>query len=95
MYGTTMIGTLATGVTVKDLEAELKAWETERKVKGYMSSHVLVADDGQTVVNVAVFDSKKSYLALADDPEQDEWYQKHFAPMLAGEPQWIDGDWIT
>src|SRR5207245_2845894 len=63
-------------------------------VLGYRASHVLVTDDGKTVVNVAVFDSKESYLALADDPAQDTWWQTRFAPMLAGEPQWIDGDWI-
>jgi len=95
MYGTTMIGTLAAGVSAKDIESELKAWETQRKVPGYLSSHVMVADDGKTMVNVAVFDSKESYLKLADDPEQDKWWQQHFAPMLSGEPRWIDGDWVS
>lgn len=95
MYGTTMIGTLAPGVSKTDLEVELKAWETERNVPGYQSSHVLVTDDGKTVVNVAVFESKESYLALADDPAQDAWWQTRMAPLLAGDPQWIDGDWIT
>ena len=90
-----MIGKLAEGVGKGDLEAELKAWERDRKVPGFMSSHVLVTDDGKTVVNVAVFDSKASYLALADDPAQDQWWQTRMAPMLAGDPQWIDGDWIT
>jgi hypothetical protein len=95
MYGTTMIGTLADGVTVQQVEQELKAWEAERRPPGFMSSHVLLGDDGKTVVNVAVFDSKDSYLSLADDPAQDEWWQKHYAPLLAGEPRWIDGSWIT
>ena len=95
MYGTTMIGTKASGVTVDQIRDELQAWESERKVKGFISSHVLVSDDDETIVNVAVFDSKESYLALADDPEQDEWYQKRYAPLLAGEPKWIDGTWIS
>jgi hypothetical protein len=95
MYGTTMIGTIASGVTVDAIRDELKAWEAERKPKGYLSSHVLVGDDGATVVNVAVFDSKESYLALADDPAQDEWWQTHYARLLAGEPKWIDGAWIS
>jgi hypothetical protein len=94
MYGTTMIGTLAAGVTPDDVRQELKAWETERSVPGYMSSHVLIGDD-RTMVNVVVFESKEAYAALADDPAQDEWYQKHYAPMLDGEPRWIDGDWIA
>ena len=95
MYGTTMIGTLAHGVSADKVKAEISAWESARKVKGFVSSHVLVADDGETIINVAVFDSKESYMALADDPEQDEWWQKHYAPLLAGEPKWIDGSWIS
>ena len=95
MYGTTMIGTKASGVTIEQIQAELKSWEQQRKVEGYVSSHVMLAEDGETIVNVAVFDSKDSYLALADDPQQDEWWQKHYMPLLAGEPRWIDGTWIS
>ncbi|MBK5307846.1 MAG: hypothetical protein JJD92_14270 [Frankiaceae bacterium] len=95
MYGTTMIGTLAKGVGVETIRAELEAWEKDRNVTGYRSSHVLVADDGRTVVNVAIFDTKESYVALADDPEQDAWWQEHYAPLLDGEPRWIDGAWIS
>jgi hypothetical protein len=95
MYGTTMIGTKADGVTVEQIQAELESWEQQRKVEGFVSSHVMLGDDGETIVNVAVFDSKESYLALADDPEQDEWWQKHYMPLLAGEPKWIDGAWIS
>ena len=95
MYGTTMIGTMADGVSIDDVRSELQAWEAERRPSGYVSSHVLVGDDGRTVVNVAVFESKESYLALADDPAQAEWWQKHYAPLLAGEPKWIDGSWIS
>ena len=95
MYGTTMIGKMAPGVTGDKIRAELQAWEAERKPPGYMSSHVLIGDDGRTVVNVAVFESKESYLALADDPKQDEWWRTHYAPMLDGDPQWLDGEWIA
>ena len=95
MYGTTMIGTLADGVTADQVRSELEAWEKKGTPAGYMSSHVLIGDDGSTVINVAVFESKESYMALADSTEQDEWYQKHYAPLLAGEPKWIDGTWIS
>jgi len=94
MYGTTMIGTLADGVTVEQLRGELAAWESERQVPGFMSSHVLVADDGKTVVNVVVFQSKEAYASLADDPEQDKWWSEHYAPLLQGDARWIDGAWI-
>lgn len=95
MYGTTMIGRLVPGVTADQIRAEMTAWEKERNVPGYLSSHVLLGDDGRTIVNVAVFDSKENYLALANDPAQDEWYQQHYAPMLDGDPQWIDGEWVS
>jgi hypothetical protein len=95
MYGTTMIGTLAKGVDVAAIRAEIEAWEKEQRPPGYQSSHVLVGDDGKTVINVAVFDSKESYQALADSPTQDAWWQEHYAPLLDGEPQWIDGSWIS
>jgi len=95
MYGTAMIGKLATGVTADQIRAELTAWESARKVPGYVSSHVLIADDGKTIVNVAVFDTKENYMALADDPAQDDWYQNHYAPLLDGDPEWIDGEWVT
>lgn len=95
MYGTTMIGTLAAGVSADAVREELSAWEKERSVAGFQSSHVLISDDGRTVVNVAVFESKEAYLALADDPVQDAWWQEHYAPLLEGEPRWIDGDWIS
>ena len=95
MYGTTMIGTLADGVTADAVSAEIKAWEEHGTPPGYLSSHVLLCDDGATLVNVAVFENKEKYLALADSPEQDEWWQKHFAPLLAGEPRWIDGTWLS
>ena len=36
MYGTTMIGTLATGVTGDDIRKEHEAWQEERKVPGFV-----------------------------------------------------------
>ena len=95
MYGTTMIGTLATGVTGDDIRKEHEAWQEERKVPGFVSAHVLVSDDGKTVVNVVVFESKDAYLKLADDPAQDKWWTERMAPKLSGEPRWIDGDWVA
>jgi hypothetical protein len=95
MYGTTMIGTLAAGVSADDVRTELEAWKAQRHVPGFMSAHLLDGDDGKTIVNVAVFESKEAYLALADDPEQGKWWDEHFAPLLDGEPRWIDGAWIS
>ena len=95
MYGSAMVGTLADGASADAVKDAIAAWEKDRDVPGFISSHVLMADDGETIVNVAVFESKESYLALADDPAQDEWWQKQFAPLLANEPRWIDGTWLS
>jgi hypothetical protein len=95
MYGTTMIATLAAGVDAAKVRTEVELWEKEHHPVGYRSSHVLIGDDGRTIVNVAIFDSKESYQALADNPAQDAWWQKHYAPLLEGEPRWIDGRWIS
>jgi antibiotic biosynthesis monooxygenase (ABM) superfamily enzyme len=95
MYGTTMIGTLARWVSADDVRAELEAWERQRHVPGFRSSHLMVGDDGNTVINVAIFDDVESYRALADDPEQDAWWREHCAPLLDGEPTWVDGSWIS
>ena len=90
-YGTVMIAKVK--VAKDDIVRELQDWERERKAPGYQNSHVMFADDGR-VVNVVVFDSKESYMKLADDPEQDKWYQARVAPMLDGDPEWIDGEWV-
>jgi hypothetical protein len=39
------------------------------------------------------FETKEKYLALAEDPGQDDWWQSTMAPLLDGAPQWIDGEW--
>lgn len=94
MYGTTMIGKLASGVHADDLGKELEAWRDARQAKGWVDGHIMLANDGETIVTVALFESKDDYMRLADDPEQDRWWGEHMAPKLDGEPRWIDGTWV-
>jgi antibiotic biosynthesis monooxygenase (ABM) superfamily enzyme len=91
MYGTVMIGKLAG--SVEDLRLAGKEWEAERQVPGFVSSEALVGDDGVTVINVVKFTDKAAYMALADDPAQDEWWTTKMRPLLAEDPQWFDGHW--
>jgi len=91
-YGTVMIGKLKTPGTGQKLVDAARKWE-ERKVPGFERSYALFADDGNTVVTCVAFESRDAYLALADSPEQDEWWRTVMAPMLDGDPQWIDGEW--
>ena len=90
-YGTVMIGQLNTGFA--DVEAALARWVEERQVPGFRHEDVMLCDDGRTVVMAVRFDSEEEYRALADDPQQAAWYEQVMAPMLVGEPQWLDGTW--
>ena len=92
-YGTIMIGKLATGTSVSDWRKGLEDWKRERKVAGFQGEYTLIGDDGHTIVSCVTFESKDLYTKLADDPAQDKWYSERVAPLLDGEPQWIDGTW--
>jgi hypothetical protein len=91
MYGTVMIGTLEG--TIDEVRNATEKWQAERQVPGFVSSEVLVGEDGRTVVNVVKFTDKAAYQALADDPAQDTWWSTTMRPLLAEDPQWYDGTW--
>lgn len=92
MYGTVMIARPA--VPFEELKARSEKWEVNRgSTVGYRDQWVMAADDGRLVMAVR-FESKEKYLALADDPAQDEWWRTEMAPLLDGDPEWIDGEWI-
>jgi hypothetical protein len=92
MYGTVMIAKPA--VSIDEMRTRLEKWEADRgTVVGHVDTHVMATDDGRILMAVR-FESKEKYLALADDPQQSEWWEKEAMPMLASEPEWIDGEWI-
>jgi len=95
MYGTAMIGTLRGDRA--EIERSMADWLIDRapKVDGFVDAGMLLSDDGHTVVNWARFESREAYRRLGDDPEQDRWYRERVAPLLDGEPRWIDGEWIA
>lgn len=90
MYGTVMIAKMK---AEPDRIAQVTREWQQRTVPGFISSEALVADDGATLVAVVKFASKEEYQALADAPEQDEWWRTQMMPLLDGEPTWIDGTW--
>jgi len=92
-YGTIMIGKLKQPGTAQQLVDAAKAWES-REVDGFEASYSLESGDGTTVVSCISFESREKYLALADDPAQSEWWRTEMAPLLEGDPQWIDGSWL-
>ena len=95
MYGTVMVGALKG--SRGDVEQALADWQSQQApgAAGFVDSGILVSDDGSTVAMFARFESKETYVALSDDPEQDRWYQSRLAPLLEGEPRWIDGEWAA
>ena len=67
-------------------------WREGRDVAGFQGEYTLLADDGR-LVSCVIFESKDSYLALANDAEQDRWWSEKARPLLAADPEWIDGIW--
>lgn len=95
MYGTVMVGRLRASASAEDLERTVEAWSSRQQPDGIVDSHVLVSDDGTHVVIAVRFASSEQYWALADTPDQDEWYRTSLVPLLEGDPTWIDGAWTA
>ena len=71
-------------------------WDQERAptINGPGSSYVYRMDsDSQDLILAVVFKDKESYVANAEDPEQDRWYQE-MRQHLEADPEWHDGEVI-
>jgi hypothetical protein len=90
-FGTVMVGRRRAGLD--ELRAAALEWDQERQVSGFLRQEVLDGDDGATVVAIVTFASRADYERLGQDPAQHEWWTTTMAPMLDGEPTWIDGTW--
>lgn len=65
-----------------------------RKVPGAVATYVYRMDnDPNELYMVAVFESRESYRANAESPEQDAEYRQ-LLELLVEEPEWHDGDII-
>ncbi len=93
MYGTVMIGRLAPGTSPTEFTEKLQAYSNRERSDGFVDANILVTDDGTQVVIATRFATREQYWALADTTDQDDWYQSTLAPMLDGDPTWIDGTW--
>ncbi len=75
---------------MKDL---VKSYEA-LKIPGHVSTTVYRLDSGNDeYIMSVVFSDKPSYVKNADSPEQNKRFQEMMA-LLAGEPQWMDGEII-
>ena len=92
-----MYGTIARFTLRKDQLREFlalgKEWD-DREAKraiGYVGSQILWEDkEAGRACLIVHFTSRESYLANANSPEQDKFYQRLRA-CLESDPEWIDG----
>ncbi len=70
-------------------------WERERlpNVNGALAGLTFKLDNGG-MMGVAVFDSKESYRANAESPEQNAFYQR-WRDLMESDPEWNDGEIIA
>ena len=90
-----MYGTVARMKVKPGAEKELLALTTseeQMKVPGLLSTTVYKLDAGNDdYIMAVVFESKESYWANANSPEQDARYRQ-FRALLADDPMWADGE---
>ena len=76
--------------------ATMEKWNREMspKVEGDRGGYLFRLDsDPQEMIMIAVFKDKESYVANAEDPETDKWYQE-LRQNLEADPAWHDGEII-
>jgi len=92
-----MYGTVARFTAKPNSEGalrELTRMEDPADTAGYAFHHVYKLDaGGDQYILVAGFKDKESYVANANSPEQNEFYEK-FRALLVSDPEWMDGEII-
>ena len=71
----------------------MNKWQAEQKsaAKGWIRTYLAAAnDDPDSLMGVIVWDNTDNYVANANRPEQDAWYQQ-LRSNLASDPEWFDG----
>ena len=92
MYGTVARMKLKPGSADK-MKAVTQQYEN-LAIAGHVNTLVFQTDnDADEIYLIAIFDSKESYRANADDPAQDARFRQ-MSELLAAEPEWHDGEII-
>jgi quinol monooxygenase YgiN len=90
-----MYGTVARMRLKPGMQSQLQALSDEQTagaMPGFVGNYVYQMDnDPNEFYLVVMFDSKESYVANANSPEQHQRYQQ-MMEMMAAEPEWHDGE---
>lgn len=89
-----MYGTVAKMEVLPGKRDELRALMESQMadpVAGYLRSYALLENDSDTLWITVMFEDKRSYMANADDPAQNDRYMAMRA-LLASDPEWHDGE---
>jgi hypothetical protein len=89
MYGTVARMEVLPGKR-DDLRALMESQMAD-PVAGYIRSYALLENDSDTLWITVMFEDKRSYMANADDPAQNDRYMAMRA-LLASDPEWHDGE---
>jgi quinol monooxygenase YgiN len=94
MYGTVARMKVKPG-ELEQLQKALGDWgDQDPKEVGAVATYVYKLDsDPNELIMAVLFKDKKTYLANADDPKTDEWFQRMRA-HLESDPEWSDGEVI-
>jgi quinol monooxygenase YgiN len=94
MYGTVARIRVKAG-QLEELKKALETWDDQNPVAvGAVATHVYQLDnDPNELIMAVLFKDRDSYMANADDPKTDEWFQKMRAHLEA-DPEWNDGEVI-
>jgi hypothetical protein len=71
----------------------MSRWPAEQgpAAKGWVRTYLAAANsDENDIMGVVVWDNTDNYVANANRPGQDAWYQQ-FRANLASDPEWFDG----
>jgi len=93
MYGTVAHMRVKAGHQ-DDLVNLIGEWNAEfrPKISGAVSGYMVREDsDPQNMIMIGIFESKDTYQKNANDPDQDQWFQR-IMEHLESEPQWHDGE---
>lgn len=93
MYGTVARLRLKPGMEEQFIAFDQN--EQAENIPGYVGGYVYRMDNEPNVYYLAVaFESKETYVANANSPEQDARYREMLG-LLEGAPEWHDGNIVS